>query len=203
MDVRLLVIAGLPASGKSTLAQALAVRYGAALIAKDSIKEPLLDQLGALDRAASRRLSAASFAVLFALARVQLAVGCHVLLEGNFRSPEHDLAFGELLTDSAARHGVRCAQVQCVTAEGLRRERLAARAHDPARHPGHRDAEQLAEATALEPQATGAAPSAVAAAAWLPLPGARWVHPGLDTAEWPCLLSALDRWWSGDQPLRS
>jgi predicted kinase len=174
---RLLVITGAPASGKTTLARELACRYGAALIAKDTIKEPLLDVLGAPDRAASRTLSDASFAVMFALARAQLATGSSVLLEGNFRATEHPAAL-RVLTAAPA---VRCAQVLCVLEEGARRERLASRAHDPARHAGHRDAE-LAYA------------SAAAENTWLDLPGERFVHDGGGAAPgtW---LATLDRWW--------
>ena len=173
---QLLVITGAPASGKTTLARELAARYGAALIAKDSSKEPLLDVLGAADRAASRTLSDASFAVLFALGREQLATGSSVLLEGNFRSLEHAAALRALSAPA-----VRCAQVLCVMEEGARRERLARRAHDPARHAGHRDAE-LAHA------------GAAAENTWLDLPGERFLHDGGAAAP-PSWLATLDRWW--------
>jgi predicted kinase len=196
MSAHLLVITGLPASGKSMLALRLATRFHAALLAKDSIKEPLLDTLGAQDRAASRRLSEASFAVLFALAREQLAAGASVLLEGNFRSPEHDAAFERLLRASAPS-SPRCAQLLCVAEEALRRERLAARAHDPLRHPGHRDAELLAAAAAEPLEACVAGAAVAAPRGWLRLPGERFVHEGFDAAGWPGLLAAIDHWWSG------
>jgi predicted kinase len=51
-----------------TLASALARHHALPLICKDTIKEPLFDVIGAADRADSRRLSDASFAVMFALA---------------------------------------------------------------------------------------------------------------------------------------
>lgn len=98
---RLLVITGVPATGKSTVARRLARRWSVPLIAKDRIKEPLLDVLGAPDAAASRRLSDASFAVLFAVAHELLAAGASVLLEGNFR-PEHAATLRELLEGALA-----------------------------------------------------------------------------------------------------
>src|SRR5580658_9437343 len=131
------VITGLPATGKTTLARALARELAAPLLAKDGIKEPLLDVLGADGRAASRRLSDASFAVLFALAAEQLAHVGAVVLEANFRPGEHEPDFRALL----ARHALEsCAQVLCRIPEPLRQARLQARAADSTRHSGHRDA---------------------------------------------------------------
>jgi len=156
------VITGLPATGKTTLARALARALAAPLLAKDGIKEPLLDVFGVASRAASRRLSDASFAVLFALAAEQLALVDAVVLEGNFRPGEHEPDFRALL----ARHALEsCAQVLCRIPEPLRQARLQARTADSARHSGHRDA------------AWGAA-AALDSDAFLDLPGPRLVQDG-------------------------
>jgi predicted kinase len=137
------LVTGLPATGKTTLARALARALRVPLLSKDAIKEPLLEVLGAPDRAASRALSDASFAVLFALAAEQLAQEGAVLLEGNFRPGEHEGAVQALL----ARHvPMACTQVLCRAPEPLRQQRLQARAQDAARHPGHRDAAWVAHA---------------------------------------------------------
>jgi predicted kinase len=133
----ILIVTGLPASGKTTLARALADRYSAPLISKDLIKEPLLDVLGACDAAASRLLSDASFRVL-AAAAVELArAGSSCVLEGNFRSGQHE----PLLTAACERARI-VVQVLCRVEESVRLERLRSRAADASRHPGHRDAEQ-------------------------------------------------------------
>ncbi|HEY4210413.1 MAG TPA: AAA family ATPase [Steroidobacteraceae bacterium] len=145
----LIAITGLPASGKSTLARELARRLGAPVLAKDWIKEPLLEVLGPGDRSHSRRLSDASFAVLFGLARQMLAHlasdapaprACAqptvLILEGNFRRGEHEAPFNRLLSQ-----GARLVQIECRVDESVRLERLRRRAGDPARHSGHRDAE--------------------------------------------------------------
>jgi predicted kinase len=140
---RVFLVTGLPATGKTTLARALAHALAAPLLSKDGIKEPLFDTLGAADRAASRRLSDASFAVLFALADEFLARPGAVVIEGNFRPGEHEPALRALL----ARHApVSCTQVLCRIPEPLRQQRLAARAADAARHPGHRDGDWVAQA---------------------------------------------------------
>jgi predicted kinase len=165
----LILITGLPGTGKSTLAHSLARHLAVPLICKDTIKEPLLDLLGAADRAESRRLSDASFAVVFALARDCLLVGTDVILEGNFRPGEHEAPLFASIREAntsgrnesktsdpdgviapapaaatnvdAAPHAIRVTQILCRTPEPVRIARLKARAHDPSRHAGHRDAD--------------------------------------------------------------
>jgi len=66
--VTLVLVTGPPASGKTSLAQPLARHLGLPLLGKDTIKEVLFDSLGTGDRAWSRRLGAASYAVLLELA---------------------------------------------------------------------------------------------------------------------------------------
>jgi predicted kinase len=176
---RLLIVTGLPATGKTTLARTLAQRWCAPLLAKDAIKEPLLDVLGAPDAAASRVLSDASFAVLFALARGLLEARVSAVLEGNFRPGEHAGAALELARAAA------CAQVLCVADEPQRLRRLAARASDPARHAGHRDAER----------ARTGAPGGGGGAEYLNIPGERFLFTGAVDPELPDLLERVDRWW--------
>jgi predicted ATPase len=67
--VTLVLVTGPPASGKTTLARPLADHLGLPLLGKDTIKEALFDTLGTGDRAWSRRLGGASYAVLLALVR--------------------------------------------------------------------------------------------------------------------------------------
>jgi predicted kinase len=177
---RLIIVTGLPATGKTTLARELATRLRVPLLAKDAIKEPLLSALGASDRAQSRRLSDASFAVLFTLAHELAAAGVDAIIEGNFRPGEHEAA----LCSSSAR----IAQVLCSAPEPERLARLAARAADPSRHAGHRDAEQ--------------AQLAVPAGAenFLDLPGARLRcttqgSKSEQSTRREALFSAIEAWW--------
>ena len=171
----IIVVTGLPGTGKTTFARALGTRYRVPVLCKDVIKEPLLDVLGAPDDATSRLLSDASFAALFAMARELSAACLPMVLEGNFRPGEHEPALREALASAAI------AQVLCTADESERLARLAKRDSDPARHPGHRDREQMR----APPNATGHT--------FLDLPGERFINNGRDGQE---LLAALDHWWT-------
>jgi predicted kinase len=63
------VVTGPPASGKSTLARAVAGELGLPLLAKDTVKQALLDVWGAADVEASKDVGRAAVAVLLAVAR--------------------------------------------------------------------------------------------------------------------------------------
>jgi glucokinase len=206
-QAHLILITGLPGTGKSTLARSLARHLRVPLICKDTIKEPLLDLLGATDRSASRRLSDASFAVMFALARDCLRAGTDVILEGNFRSGEHETALSASIRD--APHAVRVTQILCCAPEPVRIARLKARAHDPSRHAGHRDADLAAKPAAdraanltanptpdptvgfASVPATGSSPSA---SDFLALPSERFVFDSDgDSTQLQALLESLEQ----------
>jgi glucokinase len=174
---RVIVITGLPGAGKSTLGHELARRYRVPLLAKDSIKEPLLDVLGAADAAYSRKLSDASFAVMFRLATEWVAGGQDFILEGNFRPAEHEGPLREAFTSA------RGLQVLCRVPEAERLARLADREKDAARHGGHRFGERQSAAASAIGMNRGDA--------FLDLPGDRFVH---DASSHHTVLTALDDW---------
>lgn len=173
---RVIVVTGLPGAGKSTLARELARRYRLPVLAKDFIKEPLLDVLGATDAESSRKLSDASFAAMFRIAAEWVREGHGFILEGNFRPGEHEAPLREGLALAQA------AQLLCRVPEEERLARLAARENDPGRHAGHRLGERLS--------AAGPA-GRIGADAFLDLPSARFVHDG---ANGHTVLTALDDW---------
>ena len=64
---RAVLVNGVPASGKSTVARAVAQRLDCPLLALDTVKEALFGQLGIGDREYNRKLGRASYAAIWAL----------------------------------------------------------------------------------------------------------------------------------------
>ena len=102
-------ISGRPGAGKSSLAFPLAAELGYSLVTKDMVKEALHDALyvpgeGEIDLAWSRRLTAASFAVLWTLA----ACAGDMVIEANFHPPA-DVELRKLQGLGARMVEVHCA----------------------------------------------------------------------------------------------
>jgi predicted kinase len=134
-DVPLLVVVtGPPASGKTTIARALAERSELPLFSKDDVKELLFDELGVGDRDWSRKLGRAVFALLLHAAAVELRAGRSLVLEANFAAGESESRFAELPPH-------RLVQVHCSAPAELLLERFRQRA----RHPGHLDTSMVAD----------------------------------------------------------
>lgn len=129
----LVVVTGMPSSGKSTVAEGLAGRLALPLVAKDEIKESLYASIGAESVAASARLGAAAYALIFDLARAMLASGVSLIVEANFFR-DQEPAFAAL-----PEH--QLAQVHCQAPLAVLLDRYANRS----RHAGHHDAEKIKE----------------------------------------------------------
>ena len=159
------IVTGLPCTGKTTIARQIAAAHGLPLATKDEYKELLFDVLGWGDRAQSRCLGLAAVGVLdlFTQSHVRATQPC--VVECNYK-PE--AAAG--LIGLQQRHPFRPFQVVCRTDGSVLLERFAARTGT--RHPGHGDEDLIDES---RPQ--------LLAGEYAPLDigGTLWV---VDTTEW-------------------
>jgi predicted kinase len=138
--MHLIVVSGLPCSGKSKVAERLGEELHWPLLCKDTYKELLFDTLGYSDRTWSRRVSGAAYALQFGHSEQLIASGVSHVLEGNFRWIEHEARFAEL-----AKSNVSMLQVHCYAQSAILIERFRQRAQSGTRHPGHVDIESLKE----------------------------------------------------------
>jgi len=99
----LIIIAGMPASGKSTYARKLSRAVGYPVLEKDNIKEELFDTLGFTCYAEKRQHDVAATAVLLRVADDMLTCGQSLILVNNFRDDAK-----EALEKLIAKHDCRC-----------------------------------------------------------------------------------------------
>lgn len=136
-----IIVAGPPASGKTTLARSLADDLKLPLFAKDDFKELLFDSLGWSDRDWSRKLGGASMRLLFAALEAELRAARSCVVEANF-SVEYD---APQFLDLQARYPFRVFQIQCCAQGETLLERFQTRAQSGERHPGHVEQGQFQE----------------------------------------------------------
>jgi predicted kinase len=125
----LVVVSGLPASGKTTVGRLLSERLSMPLIDKDAILEAMFDSLGCQDRDERSRLSRASDEVLYTVAETSPAA---ILV--NWWN--HDSSPPRLRDITSSLVEVFC---DCPV------EVAAARFEARRRHPGHQDADRSPE----------------------------------------------------------
>lgn len=127
----LIAVGGGIASGKSTLADALAPRLGACVIGSDRVRKHLLGvdattplHHSSFEGAYTLDMSARVYAELLRRARIVLESGRPALLDASYRNPQHRLQAREL----ARSLGVPFWFIECHADPQLCRQRLAERA---------------------------------------------------------------------------
>ena len=131
----LLIITGLPCTGKTTLGLRLAGELRLPFVHKDGIKELLFERIGWRDRTYSKQLSLASYDVLYYFIESLLRAGESLIVESNFK-PDIDTA---KFLDLAERMPFRPCQILLQADGEVLLERFKHRAESGLRHPGHVD----------------------------------------------------------------
>ncbi len=133
--VSLIIISGLPCTGKTILSKKLAEEFCLPLISKDKIKESLFDSLGVKDRAWSKELGKASYPILYSFIETQLKASKSLIVESNF-SNQFDTP---VLSDIISKYKARVLTIYCECDGTVLFERFKTRALSGKRHPGHQD----------------------------------------------------------------
>jgi predicted kinase len=137
----LVLVNGMPCTGKSSLARVLAQRLELPCVGKDEIKEILFEVLGYSDRAWSQALGAASYELLYYFTEAQIRAGRSLIAEANF----HAANAGPRLNALQDRYGFRTVQIICRTEPAVLMDRYRQRIASGERHPGHLDEQLIAE----------------------------------------------------------
>jgi glucokinase len=129
---RLIMVNGVPASGKSSIARAVADATGWPVLSLDTVKTPFLQELAPVDRLMNRRLGRASYAAIFDLIAAA-SPGATFIMDAWFGfQPD------TVLDEGLIRAGVtQIQEIWCAVPPEVAGARYGARVADrPAGHPG-------------------------------------------------------------------
>ena len=141
MKHTLILVLGLPATGKTSLAREIAEEFNLPLICKDDIKEIIFDTIGWSDRDWSIKVGKSAFAIMDYIIEQQLKSGCSLIVESPFNPRFTNPQFAKW----QATYNFKALQVLCHADGKVLTERFKARGAQQDRHPGHRDEHNLSE----------------------------------------------------------
>jgi predicted kinase len=142
----LIIVNGLPGTGKTTLARRLATDAALPLFSRDSLYATLYDALECRSNGLPPLLGSATFTLLYSITGSVFAAGQSVIVEQFFGRPE--LRTAELLQLQRA-YDFEPFQILCRADGRILLERFLARIEAEERHASHQDLEWLEQNKAL------------------------------------------------------
>jgi predicted kinase len=136
----LIIVNGLPGTGKTTLAGRLAADLGLPVFSRDRLYETLYDALESSAAGPPSGLGAAAYALLYDVVGAVLAAGRPLIVEGFFGRP--DVRRAEFLR-LRERHDFEPLEILCKADGQALMQRFLARMASGTRHRGHLDREWL------------------------------------------------------------
>ncbi len=130
--MNLIIIAGMPATGKSTVAKKLSDAFGLPIFEKDDIKEEMFDTVGYKDLKEKRALDVAANAILLRCTEAILAKDDSLIIVNNF-----DSNMSGQVQDMIDRLGCKCVTVFLNGDPDVLYQRYVARDAKKVRHLGH------------------------------------------------------------------
>ncbi len=128
----LIILAGMPATGKSTVAAALSSAFHYPILEKDNIKEAMFDTIGFENYPQKRRLDIAANEVLLHVLKAMMKTGTSVIVDNNF-----DADSTRKLCALIEEYKPRCVTVFLGGDAQTLYERYVKRDNAHARHLGH------------------------------------------------------------------
>jgi len=133
----LILVLGLPGSGKTTLARQISQELGLPLLVKDDLKVMLFDVYGWKDREESQKAGTASYKIMDYIIEEQLRHGNSLIVESTFSPMHEDAKFKKWQEKYSAKY----AQVYCYADADSIRRRFRERAAIDHRHVSHIEGE--------------------------------------------------------------
>ena len=127
-----ILVTGIPASGKSTMARFLAEAFGLPVISKDRIKECMYDTIGFRSREEKVKLGTASMQIMYDLTEELMKSARPFILENNFENVSK-----EGLLTILEKYEYKAITVTLTGDYKIIYQRFLERNRDPGRHPGH------------------------------------------------------------------
>jgi predicted kinase len=133
------IVCGLPGSGKTTLADALANELGLVCLHKDSIKENLFEIMNLSTLEDSKKFGLYSVQLILRLAEEQIREGRSLIVESPFAFSEDYAIFRQWIKD----YKIDLIFIVCSIDPETRKQRFLERLNT--RHYSHRDHERMTE----------------------------------------------------------
>ncbi len=127
-----ILVTGIPAAGKSTMAEVISKRLNLPVISKDIIKELLFDNVGFQSRAEKVNLGIASMEIMYYVAGQLMKTGQSFILENNF---EYSSAYG--IKNLIEKYQYSVLTITLTGDYSVIYQRFLERESSPDRHRGH------------------------------------------------------------------
>ncbi|MBI4117607.1 MAG: AAA family ATPase [Parcubacteria group bacterium] len=141
MSSTVIIITGLPASGKTTIGKKLSEHFRLPMFSKDMIKELIFDGFGSADREFSKKVGCAAYDLMHRFLEEFLKCDLSCILESNFTACNDNEIFKKL----EEKYSPKFIQIFCFADGKVLFERFQSRVESGERHPGHQDANNTEE----------------------------------------------------------
>jgi predicted kinase len=128
----LILVAGLPGTGKTLFARYLSKKISIPMVSKDLLKECLFDTVGFKSRQEKMALGVAACGIMYHVADLHLEIGQPVILENNFEN-----ASKPGLCRLIEKHTCKTVTVKFFAEANVLAKRFMLRDKSPERHRGH------------------------------------------------------------------